>query len=282
MKNTTWITSAAGVTMPPLIYGTAWKQARTAELVELAILAGFRGIDTAAQPKHYDEAQVGVALQRLKAAGITRESLYLQTKYTPFSGQDPSNVPYDPSAPLAQQVAQSFTTSQRNLKTDYVDCLILHSPLSTHAKTMQAWAALEAIHAAGGARQLGISNCYALADLQAIYADAKAKPAVVQNRFHAKTGYDAVLRLWCADQHVIYESFWTLTANPHLLKSKPIQTIAGTLRKTPAQILFRYLNQSGVVPLTGTTSAQHMREDLAMVEFTLSSEDIKRISELLI
>ncbi len=149
--------------MPGLIYGTAWKADRTADLVVKAVMAGFRGIDTACQPKHYSEAGVGQALNTLAKKGITREALFLQTKFTSLNGQDPSRLPYDRNAPLAAQVAQSFLASRKNLGTDYVDALVLHSPFRTHDETMTAWRAMESIHHSGGARSLGISNCYELA-----------------------------------------------------------------------------------------------------------------------
>lgn len=76
--------------MPPLIYGTAWKKERTADLVIQAIKAGFCGIDTACQPKHYNESLVGEALVKLGKHNISRDSLFLQTKFTPLSGQDPN------------------------------------------------------------------------------------------------------------------------------------------------------------------------------------------------
>jgi diketogulonate reductase-like aldo/keto reductase len=268
--------------MPRLLYGTAWKKQRTTALVVQAIQAGFRGIDTACQPKHYDEQLVGAALQQVKDQGIARKALYLQTKFTPLSGQDPRQVPYDEHAALELQVAQSFETSQKNLQTDYVDCLILHSPLATHALTMQAWQAMEKIHQAGGARQLGISNCYDGKVLQALYADAEIKPAILQNRFYRETAYDAALRRWCVDQGVVYESFWSLTANPHLLASPALQTLAQKYERTAAQIFFRYLSQSGIVPLTGTSSVQHMQEDLDIFAFALTPDELNAVSGLLI
>ena len=85
-------------TFPQLLYGTAWKKQDTEKLVKLAIKTGFRGIDTACQPKHYFEPGVGAALAALYAEGIvTRSDIFLQTKFTPIGGQDPNNVPYDPS-----------------------------------------------------------------------------------------------------------------------------------------------------------------------------------------
>jgi diketogulonate reductase-like aldo/keto reductase len=281
MADQQWITTSAGVKMPPIIYGTAWKKERTANLVKQAVQTGFRGIDTACQPKHYEESLVGVALLWLSDVGIERETLFVQTKFTPLSGQDPRQVPYDRNSPVELQVAQSFETSKKNLKTDYVDSLVLHSPVVPFALLMKVWKAMEDIQMAGGAGQLGISNCYDPEMLGALYADATVKPAVVQNRFYPATGYDADLRQWCSDHGVIYQSFWTLTANPHVLASKTVRTLAGKYHKTEAQVFFRYLSQSGVVPLTGTCSGQHMREDLDIFDFELASGELNNLSCLL-
>ncbi len=267
--------------MPWIIYGTAWKKEQTSDLVVKAIQAGFRGIDTACQPKHYDETLVGEALQRVKALRIERESLFVQTKFTPLSGQDPRQVPYDENAPIASQVAQSFETSKKNLKTQYIDSLVLHSPMVPHSLLMSAWEAMERIQKDGGVRQLGISNCYDIEMMKQLYADATIKPAIVQNRFYQDTGYDTELRKWCADHGVIYQSFWTLTANAHILISKTIRSISQKYKKTQAQIFFRYLNQSHIVPLTGTCSEQHMIEDLNVFDFKLSSDELSKVGQLL-
>lgn len=277
-----WVTTSSGVHMPPIIYGTAWKKERTADLVVQAIQAGFRGIDTACQPKHYTEPLVGEALVRLAEMGIKRESLFLQTKFTPLPGQDPNQVPYDKNASVELQIAQSFEVSKKNLKTDYLDSFVLHSPIAPHSELMKAWQAMEKIKKAGGARQLGLSNCYDIAVFQRLYEDAEVKPAVLQNRFYKETGYDAGLRQWCSDHGVIYQSFWSLTANPKLLSSNAVQTLAQNYNKTQAQVFFRYLCQSGIVPLTGTCSEQHMKEDLSIFEFKLSDEDLKSLDRLLV
>jgi diketogulonate reductase-like aldo/keto reductase len=247
-----------------------------------AVQAGFRGIDTAGQPRHYNEQQVGTAIYGLKTHGIEREDLFLQTKFTPLSGQDPMQVPYDRHSPVELQVAQSFETSKKNLQTGYVDSLILHSPMAPHVLLMKAWNAMEKIQIAGGARQLGISNCYDTEVLGSLYADADVKPAVVQNRFYQETGYDADLRRWCANHDIIYQSFWTLTANPHILASNTVRAIAQKYKRTEAQIFFRYLSHSGIVPLTGTSSEKHMKEDLGIFDFELSSEDLENLGHLLI
>jgi diketogulonate reductase-like aldo/keto reductase len=208
------------ITMPPFMYGTAWKKERTKDLVEMAVRVGFRGIDTACQPKHYHEPGVGEALEALYTGGvITRPEIFLQTKFTSFNGQDPHRIPYDPDSPLEEQVLQSFTVSLQNLKTEYVDSLVLHGPLARFPDTVAVWRAMENIHDRGGARQIGISNVYDLSTLRKLYDEARVKPTVLQNRFYKDSGYDVQIREFCALHGIAYQSFWTLTANPHILKS---------------------------------------------------------------
>lgn len=266
---------------PPLIYGTAWKKEKTAELVEKAILCGFRGIDTACQPKHYNEPGVGIALQRLKEQGIERKSLFIQTKFTPFAGQDPHNVPYNPCAPIAEQVAQSFQTSLKNLGVEYLDAILLHSPLETFEETMQAWRMLEKLCEQGSIEKIGMSNCYGLSALKQIFDQAVIKPSFLQNRFYAQTGYDKNLRRFCDDNNILYQSFWTLTANPHILSSPLLDKLARAKKATVEQLFFRYLTQIGIIPCIGTCSEKHMKEDLAVFNFTLTDDEISQMDGLL-
>jgi diketogulonate reductase-like aldo/keto reductase len=268
-----FIHSNKKVRVPGIIYGTAWKKADTARLVTLAVQSGFRGIDTACQPKHYDEAGVGAGVAASLREGLTRADLYLQTKFTSLSGQDPDRIPYDREAPLLRQVAQSVAVSLKNLQTDYLDCVLLHSPMPTMTQTQSAWRALEALVDTGQVRQLGISNCYRLDDLEGLYESARIKPAVVQNRFYVDTNYDRHVRAYCDQRQIIYQSFWTLSANPQLLAHQSIGAPAAAHKRTPAQILFRYLTQIGIVPLTGTRSEVHMRDDLGIFDFTLSNAE---------
>eukprot|EP00906_Rhabdomonas_costata_P008966 RCo012712 len=260
-----FVTTLAGVAMPRMIYGTAWKKDRTTDLVVQAVRAGFRGIDTACQPKHYSEGLVGAALQQLYSTdGLTRSALFLQTKFTSPDGQDMSTIPYDSTAPLPAQVQQSLGVSLKNLHTDYLDSLVLHSPMHTHAKTMEVWRVFEQFVADGKVKQLGISNVSS-EELEALWAEAIVKPAVVQNRFYRRTGFDRKLRAFCSANGIIYQSFWTLTANPEALNSPAVAGLAKKYKVTPAQVLFRYLTQRGVAPLTGTTSLTHMQQDLAVL-----------------
>jgi diketogulonate reductase-like aldo/keto reductase len=281
-----FITSVAGVRVPRILYGTAWKRSDTESLVRTAIRLGFRGIDTACQPKHYHEPGVGAGVatclggEPARDGNLARADLYLQTKFTPVSGQDPARIPYNPKSPLPDQVRQSFATSLRNLQTDYLDGLLLHSPLPSARQTLEIWQAMESLVDLRGVRQLGISNCYRLEQLEALCESARIKPAVVQNRFHADTGHDREIRAFCRQHRLIYQSFWTLTANPHILAHRAVTGLASKYRRTPAQILFRYLTQIEVVPLTGTRTETHMCEDLAIFEFELSELERKVMEAL--
>lgn len=281
MSSLEWFTTNNGVKMPGIIYGTAWKKEKTSDYVYLALKSGFRGIDTACQPKHYNEKLVGEAIfKAVKDGIIKREEIFIQTKFTPVNGQDPNNIPYDKNASLGDQIAQSFEVSLKNLRTGFLDSLVLHSPIGTHEMNMQAWRAMEKICKNKGTKQLGISNCYNLNTLKNIFSESEIKPSVVQNRFYNDTDYDNDLRKWCDEQNIIYQSFWTLTANPHILKSSIIRQLAHKYDRTEAQIFFRYLNQNNIAPLTGTTNQKHMKEDLEIFGFALSDTDIADINKL--
>ncbi|MBU1215767.1 aldo/keto reductase [bacterium] len=267
--------------IPKIIYGTAWKKDATAELVVQAVEAGFRAIDTACQPKHYFEGGVGEALALLEAKGIKRSSLFVQTKFTPLAGHDILTTPYDKYAPLEKQVAESFEISKKNLQTDYVDSLVLHSPPFPSTLLMRVWKSMEAIQKRGEALRIGISNCYDLAVLKKLYEEAEIKPWVVQNRFYADTDYDKEIRKWCKEKKIAYQSFWSLSANPHLLASETVVKIAKKYKKSEAQILFNFLSHEGITPLSGTTSPEHMQDDVSAFDFTLTANEYEAINELL-
>lgn len=279
----TGVASSARFAMPKnFLYGTAWKKERTKELVELAVRTGFRGIDTACQPKHYSEPGVGDALQALYNSNIiTRGDIFLQTKFTPIRGQDPNNVPYDKESSLHDQVLQSFQVSCANLRTDFIDSLVLHSPLQSLEDTLTVWQTFEEIYKSGKVGQLGLSNTYDIHTLRSVYEHAEVKPAVLQNRFYAESNFDVDIRQFCLSHGIQYQSFWTLTANPHALKSATVQALARKYEKTPQQIFFRFVQQLGILPLTGTKSETHMRQDLDTSSFSLTEQEVKSVEHVL-
>jgi diketogulonate reductase-like aldo/keto reductase len=270
------------ICVPRFFYGTAWKEDATQSLVELAIETGFRAIDTANQRRHYHEAAVGLGISAAVARGlVTREELFLQTKFTFRNGQD-HRLPYDPTAPIATQVEQSLGRSLEHLGTETIDSYILHGPsqrVGLGPADREAWGAMEAAHDRGVVRLLGISNVD-LEQLQQLCEEARIGPHFVQNRCFARTGWDRQVRQYCATNQIIYQGFSFLTANEGVQSHPEVATIAKRYGRSIQQVIFRFAVDVGLVPLTGTTSEPHMREDLTIFGFHLLPAEIKRIEEL--
>jgi diketogulonate reductase-like aldo/keto reductase len=269
------------IPLPTFLYGTAWKKDATTGLVELAVDAGFKGIDTANQLKHYDEARVGEALLALRKKGVRREDLFLQTKFTSIGGQD-QRLPYDPSADPATQVRQSFESSLTHLHTDYLDSYVLHGPTYRRGLAPEdwaAWGAIEELYQAGKTKMIGASNVSA-EQLALLCSKAKVKPMVVQNRCFAVMGWDYEVRKLCAEHDLVYEGFSLLTANQEFFGAQELHAIAKRVGAGVAQVIFRFAQQVGMLPLTGTTDPQHMKEDLACERFTLTPEESQQIETI--
>ncbi|ERF74712.1 hypothetical protein EPUS_00842 [Endocarpon pusillum Z07020] len=264
-----------GSRIPALLYGTAWKKAQTEDLVIEAFQSGFVGVDTAAQPRHYQEQLVGSSLRLvLHRKALRREDMFIQTKYTPIDGQDLDMAPYRASDSIADQVRASVTSSLRNLSTredygdcgednneTYIDCVLLHSPLDTVADTLAAWNVLEKF-VPHRIRHLGISNIN-LNNLEIIYELVHIKPAVVQNRFYSRTHFDRDIRNFCVEKNMVYQAYWVLKGNPALLQSAPVLRIAQELAiQKEAALYCLVLGLDGVVVLNGTTKAERMRADV--------------------
>jgi diketogulonate reductase-like aldo/keto reductase len=269
----------AGLPIPSFLYGTAWKEQETERLTGLALEAGFRGIDTANQRRHYFEAGVGAAVRKAIASGVVRrEDVFLQTKFTYSGGQD-HRLPYDPNAAPATQVRQSFASSLEHLQVDSIDSYVLHGPASRRGLTAsdrEVWRTMEELQAAGRARFLGVSNV-ALDQIQDLWTHAAVPPAFVQNRCFASLGWDRAVRDFCREKGIVYQGFSLLTANGRELQHPAFLRLVARVERSPAQVVFRFAQQVGMLPLTGTTDAAHMREDLASDRFELSEEDVRLV-----
>ena len=270
------------IPIPVFLYGTAWKEERTAALTEQALRAGFRGVDTANQRRHYFEAGVGQGLAAAYAAGVVcRGDLFLQTKFTYQPGQD-HRLPYDPAAALSVQVAQSMASSLEHLLTDSVDSYVLHGPSSNHDWTpsdVEVWQAMMNERDAGRTRALGVSNV-SLRHLEQMAAAHEEPPAFVQNRCYARMGWDREVRAFCRERGIVYQGFSLLTANQEVLRHHSVVELAGHLGATPAQVVFSFARAVGMLPLTGTSDAAHMREDVAAASLELPPDVVAALESI--
>lgn len=267
---------------PDFIYGTAWKEDETADLTKLALECGFRAIDTANQRKHYHEAGVGEALADAFDEGLVdRDELFIQTKFTYEAGQD-HRLPYDPDAPFADQVQQSFESSLDHLGLDSIDAYILHGPASRVGlgdADRAVWEAMSELADQGRVGAIGASNISA-GQLEALIEWADRPPAYVQNRCFARTGWGRDVRERCQSHDIVYQGFSLLTANVQALQTDDVARIAKRHDRTIPQVVFRFATQIGILPLTGTTSEEHMRQDLACFDFELDDSEIEVLEQI--
>lgn len=269
-------------TTPDFIYGTAWKEDQTARLTRLAIDCGFRAIDTANQRKHYHEAGVGEAVAGAIDDGVVgRDDLWLQTKFTYEAGQD-DRLPYDPDASFGEQVEQSFASSLEHLQTDRVDSYVLHGPSSRNGLTEAdhaVWETMEGLLADGKTGAIGVSNV-SPDQLEALIDVADRPPSYVQNRCFARMAWDRPTRRICDAHDITYQGFSLLTANARELRAPAVAEIAERHDATVPQVVFRFADQLGILPLTGTTDEQHMRQDLACFNFELDASELATIEDI--
>jgi diketogulonate reductase-like aldo/keto reductase len=263
--------------LPAIVYGTAWKGEATASLVEKALAAGYRAFDTANQKKHYSEDLAGAAI---RACGLPRGELFLQSKYTFPYGQD-HRMPYDPAARVAEQVRSSFASSLKNFGVESLDAFLLHAPSGEGVldeDDREAWGEMEALHLSGKTRAIGVSNVV-LGQLRE-FEGVKVRPSFVQNRCRAGRGWDRDVREYCLANGIVYQGFSLLTANPQVVGHPATAAIAARLKATPAQVVFRFAVALGVLPLTGTADARHMSEDLEALSLELSADDLSALRKL--
>lgn len=260
-----------GVRVPTFLYGTAWKEERTEPLARLAIDAGFGGIDTANQRRHYHEAGVGRAV-----AGADR--IFLQTKFTHLAGQD-HRLPYDPQAPIGVQVRQSFESSLEHLGRSAVDSYVLHGPSARGVlieEDWEVWRAMEGLHGEGRVKLLGASNVD-LPQVKALCDGARVKPRFVQNRCFAADRWDGAVRAFCRRRGIVYQGFSLLTANLRELQSPAMAELVQKRQRAIPELVFRFAQHAGMIPLTGTKDSAHMKQDLTCYDFTLEPDEIDRI-----
>jgi diketogulonate reductase-like aldo/keto reductase len=175
-----------------------------------------------------------------------------------------------------------LASSLEHLGTDHVESFLLHGPSSHEEWTdadSEVWEAMRKERDAGRARYLGVSNV-SLQHLEQMEATHAELPTFVQNRCFARMGWDREVRSFCDQRKIIYQGFSLLTANREVLKNAQLIALAEQLHATPAQLVFSFAREVGILPLTGTSSTDHMREDLDSLDLTLPPDVVQSLESI--
>ena len=256
------LTLPTGSPIPVLGFGTYKVAPEDAyDAVRRALDVGYRHIDTAQM--YGNEAQVGAALD---ASGIARDQIFLTTKV------DNSN--HEP-----ERAAASIARSLEDLRTDYVDLLLVHWPLPTlyGGDVTLPWPALEDAFNAGGARAIGLSN-YEREHIEAVRDVATVAPHVLQVEAHPFLP-NADLRAYAHGLGMVFEA-WSPLARGRATTDPTLIDIGAQLGVSAAQVALRWAIDRGHVVFPKTLSRQRMATNIDAFSFSLSSEQRARIDEL--
>jgi len=249
-----------GVEIPQLGFGVFQvPPEETQDVVELALDAGYRHIDTAAA--YRNEQGVGAALD---TADLPREDVFVTTKLWN------SQQGYD-------SALAAFEASLGRLGFDYVDLYLIHWPVPTEDRFVETWRAFESIHDEGRARTIGVSN-FRVEDLERLEAETETLPTVNQIELHPRF-QQAELRAWHAEHGVATEA-WSPLAQGDLLDEATIVRVAERHGKTPAQAILRWHLQLGNVVIPKSVTPERIRENIEIFDFELSDEDMDAIGQL--
>lgn len=253
-----YLTLNNGVRMPLTGFGTFMLGGETCtEAVAAAIESGYRMIDTA--EAYGNEREVG---EGIKQSGIDRRELFLVTKVNFKSYEN-----------AGQTVMQSLA----NLRTDYIDLLLLHWPFANY---YAAWRTLEKLYAEGKVRAIGVSN-FEPDQLLDLTAYNKIVPAVnqIETNLYCQRSTE---RGWMDKKQVAHMAYAPLGqgSRNEMFSEPAVLTLAEQYGKAPAQILLRFLTQKGIAVIPRSTKPEHIRENFALFDFTLTAEEMARLSAL--
>ena len=220
--------------------------------------AGGRLIDTAYM--YHNEAAVGRAV---RDSGVPREEVFVITKLYPsqFAGAD-----------------EAIDEALEKLDIGYIDLMLLHHP---GAGDVEAYKAMERAVAAGKIRSIGLSNWY-VEELEAFLPQVDTVPALVQNEIHPYYQEQDVVP-YIQSHGIVVQGWYPFGGRGHtaeLLGDEVIVDIAGAHGVTAAQVILRWNLQRGVVVIPGSSDPDHIRENLDILDFSLTEEDMARIAAL--
>ena len=249
-----------GVEIPQLGFGVFQVPPEETEtVVELALEAGYRHIDTAAA--YRNEKGVGAAVA---ASGLAREDVFVTTKL--WNSQQGHG-----SALIA------FEESLDRLGLDHVDLYLIHWPVPSEGRFVETWQAFEQIHGEEAARTIGVSN-FRIEDLELLERETRTRPTINQVELHPHF-QQASLRAWHGEHGIATEA-WGPLAQGELLGDETIGRLAESREKTPAQVILRWHLQLGNVVIPKSLTPERIRENIDIFDFELSHREMAAIGDL--
>ena len=253
-----YLTFHNGVKMPLVGFGTFMVGGETCKnAVAVAIENGYRIIDTA--EAYGNEKEVG---EGIKQSGIDRKELFLVTKVNFKSYEN-----------AEQTVIQSFA----NLQTNYLDLLLLHWPFANY---YAAWRGLEKLYTEGKVRAIGVSN-FEPDQLLDLITYNKIVPAAnqIETNLYCQRSME---RGWMNKKNVAHMAYAPLGQGNRneMFSEQAVLALAEKYGKTPAQILLRFLTQKGIAVIPRSTKPEHIKENFALFDFTLTADELAQLSAL--
>lgn len=248
-----------GVEMPMEGFGVFQIPEETCEqVVRDAISAGYRLIDTASS--YQNEKAVGRAIA---GCGVPREELFITTKaYIQQMGYE--------------NTKRAFQESLDNLGLTYLDLYLIHMPFGDY---YGSWRALEELYQAGKIRAIGVCNFLPDRLLDLCY-NAKIQPQINQIERHPH--YQRAEELALIGELNVQPEAWAPFAEglKGMFTEPVLQEIARKHGRTPAQVILRWNVQQGVIVIPKSVHRERMEENLAIWDFALDAEDMKKITAL--
>lgn len=252
------VTLNNGVTIPQLGFGVFQvPPEETQRIVEDALEAGYRHIDTAAA--YRNEAGVGAAIA---ASGIPREELFITTKLR--NGEQGS-------------AAEAFENSRKALGLDVIDLYLIHWPVPSQGLYTEAWRTMEALYVEGGIRAIGVSN-FLEDHLDTLLGKAGIVPAVNQIELHP-TFQQSVLAEKSRSLGIAVEAYSPLGQGADL-NAQAVTALADDRGATPAQIVLAWHLAAGTIVIPKSADSARMRENLAAASISLTAADVESINAL--
>ena len=257
-----FITLNQGSAIPQLGFGV-FKVAPevTQGIVEEALAAGFRHIDTATG--YHNEAEVGAAI---RACGVPRDQLFVTTKLW----NDDHKV---------GDVRGAFERSLTALGMDRVDLYLIHWPLAARDKYLPAWQEFVKFQNEGLASAIGVSN-FQIPHLERIITATGVTPAVNQVELHP-VFQQRPLRAYLREHGIAVEAWGPLGQGRYALDSyAPIADAATAHGKSPAQVVLRWHIQTGTIAIPKASTRAHMDQNFDVFDFELTRDEMAAIDAL--